>query len=96
MVGTSPLWKHFDSVTYKGQKYARCKEASCESHSNPSKFVTIRHDASTSGLWRHLRAHHPDINEMEETEKEDKRRQAEKQKAEAADEFARFTFQPDS
>ena len=65
MVRKSPLWKHFDRVNYKGLKYARCKDSSCESYSNPAMYVPVRADCSTSALWRHLRAYHPEINEME-------------------------------
>merc|ERR1712105_382813 len=56
MVGKSPLWKHFDSVKYEGQKFARCKiSEACQVQEH---FVPIRQDCSTSGLWRHLSAPH--------------------------------------
>ena len=64
MVVKSPLWNHFDSVKYEGQKFARCKLS--EECQVPDHFVPIRADCSTSGLWRHLSAHHPEISEIEE------------------------------
>ena len=95
-MGKSPLWKYFDNVTFNGVKYARCKDSNCEANSNSALYISIRADKSTCGLWRHLRSHHADIAELEETLKEDKKLQAEKEKSETADVISKFVFKPDS
>ena len=75
-MGRSPLWQYFDQVTYNAQKYARCKDGNCESHTSSEMYIKLPADSSTSTSTSHrplvllsagsLMSHHPEIADNEE------------------------------